>query len=63
MRERERGETERKSIQWICQLAFPSEKVIHLTAPKMSWENKGFRRQETVQHDSQVLSAILCVYL
>lgn len=37
----------RENIQWICQLAFPSEKVIHLTAPKTSseykriWETRG----------------------
>lgn len=62
--ERETGGREKeKNIQWICQLAFPSEKVIRLTAPKMSWEYKGFRRQEAWQHDLQVLTAILCVYL
>lgn len=30
----------KKTIQWVCQLAFPFEKVIHLTAPKMSQKTK-----------------------
>lgn len=41
MREQERWKKEGKNIQWVCQLAFPFEKVTHLTAPKMSRENKG----------------------
>lgn len=36
----------KKNIQRICQLAFPSEKVIRLTAPKTPWEYKLLRRQE-----------------
>lgn len=58
-REKKRG---KKSFNRVCQLAFPFEKVIHLTAPKMPWENKGFRRQEALQHDLQGLSDVLCVY-
>lgn len=61
-REREKKEGGKKSFNRVCQLAFPFEKVIHLTAPKMSWENKGFRRQEALQHDLQGLSDVLCVY-
>lgn len=58
-----KGEEGKKIIQWVCQLAFPFEKVIHLTAPKMSWENKGFRRQDALQRDLEGLSDTLCVYL
>lgn len=36
-----RKKARKKNIQCVCQLAFPFEKVIHLTAPEMSRKNKG----------------------
>lgn len=61
VRDREEG-GERKNTQWICQLAFLSEKVIHLTAAEMSWENK--RMEETRGFAAWLASSVRqCVFM